>query len=44
VGNIIELTDAQTSLTSARASNIQALYTYKTALAQVEKAVGQRLE
>jgi outer membrane protein TolC len=44
VGNIIELTDAQTSLTSARASNIQALYTYKTALAQVEKAVGQRLD
>ena len=44
VGNIIELTDAQVSLTSARANNIQALYTYKTAVAQLEKAIGQRLE
>ncbi len=44
VGNIIELTDAQVSLTAAQASNIQALTTYKTALAQVEKAINQRLE
>ncbi len=44
VGNIIELTDAQVSLTSAQANNIKALYDYKTALAQVEKAVGQPLE
>ena len=44
VGNIIELTDAQVSLTSARASNVQALYTYKTALAELERAVGQRVE
>ena len=44
VGNIIELTDAQVSLTSARANNIQVLYTYKTAVAELEKAIGQRLE
>ena len=44
VGNIIELTDAQVSLTAAQANNIQALTTYKTALAQVEKAINQRLE
>jgi len=30
-------------LTSARANNIQALYTHKTALAQLEKAVAQPL-
>ena len=44
VGNIIELTDAQVLLTSAQANNIQALATYKTAVAQVEKAINQRLE
>jgi outer membrane protein len=44
VGNIIELTDAQVSLTSARAKNVQALYSYKTALAELEKAIGQRLD
>ncbi len=44
VGNIIELTDAQVSLTSAQANNIQALTTYKTAVAQLEKAINQRLE
>jgi outer membrane protein len=42
VGNIIELTDAQVLLTSARANNIQALYTYKTAVSALEKAIGQR--
>jgi outer membrane protein TolC len=44
VGNILEVTDAQTSLTSARANTIQALYSYKTAVAQVEKAIGRALE
>ena len=44
VGNIIELTDAQVLLTTARANNIQALYNYRTAVAQLEKAIGQRLE
>ena len=38
VGNIIELTDAQVALTSARAQHVQAMYDYQTAL-----AVGQRL-
>lgn len=44
VGNIIELTDAQVLLTSAQANYIQALTTYKTAIAQLEKAVNQPLE
>lgn len=44
VGNIIEVTDAQVSLASARANNVQALYTYKTAVAELERAVGQRFE
>ena len=44
VGNIIEVTDAQVSLTLARASHIQALYTHKTAVAQLEKAIGQPLD
>jgi outer membrane protein len=44
VGNIIELTDAQVSLTSAQANLIGALYNYKTALAQLEKAAGFALE
>ena len=43
VGNIIELTDAQVALTSARAQHVQALYDYQTALATLEWAVGQRL-
>jgi len=43
VGNIIELTDAQTSLTSAEASHVQALYTYKTTLAALGKATAQEL-
>lgn len=42
VGNIIELTDAQASLTSAEASHVQALYTYKTTLAALEKATAQQ--
>ena len=44
VGNIIEVTDAQTSLTSARANTIQALHNFRIALAQLEKAVGRNLE
>lgn len=44
VGNIIELTDAQVLLTSAQANNIQVLATYKTAVAQLERAINQRLE
>jgi outer membrane protein len=44
VGNIIELTDAQTLVTSARANAIQALYNFKTALAQLEKATARSLD
>ena len=43
VGNIIELTDAQASLTTAEASHVQALYAYKTAVAAVERATATRL-
>ena len=42
VGNIIELTDAQASLTTAEANHVQALYNYKTALAALEKATAQQ--
>lgn len=41
VGNIIELTDAQASLTSAEASHVRALYDYQNFVAAVERATGQ---
>jgi TolC family type I secretion outer membrane protein len=44
VGNIIELTDAQASLTNAEANHVQALYTYKTTVAALEKATARQLE
>ena len=44
VGNIIELTDAQASLTTAEANHVQALYTYKTTVAALEKATARQLE
>jgi outer membrane protein len=43
VGNIIELTDAQASLTTAEANYVQALYNYKTTVAALEKATAQQL-
>ncbi|MGH7790424.1 MAG: TolC family protein [Candidatus Binatia bacterium] len=43
VGNIIELTDAQTARTSAEARAVQALYDYQTSLAELERAMGQAL-
>jgi outer membrane protein len=43
VGNIIELTDAQTSLTTAEANYVQALYGYQNSVAAVEKATAQQL-
>jgi len=43
VGNIIELTDAQASLTTAEASYVQALYSYKTSVAALERATAQQL-
>lgn len=44
VGNIIEVTDAQLAFTLAQANNIKALYDYKIALAELEKAIGSPLE
>ena len=44
VGNIIEVTDSQLAFTLAQANNIKALYDYKTAFAELEKAVGSSLE
>lgn len=41
VGNIIELTTAQVSLTSAEATYVQALYSYQTSVAQLENAIGK---
>jgi outer membrane protein TolC len=38
------VTDAQLAFTLAQANNIQALYDYKTALAELEKAVGFALD
>jgi outer membrane protein TolC len=44
VGNIIELTDAQASLTSAEAKYVQALYDYQTSIAALERAMGRSLD
>jgi outer membrane protein len=41
IGNIIELTIAQASLTSAEANYVQALYSYQTSVAQLENAIGK---
>jgi len=41
VGNIIELTTAQVSLTSAEANYVQALYGYQTSVAALENAMGR---
>jgi outer membrane protein len=43
LGNIIELTDAQTALTVAEGANVQALSNYKTAIAALEQATAQAL-
>ncbi len=42
VGNPIEVTDAEVLLTDAKTSHIQALYDYKIARANLEKAMGIR--
>ena len=42
VGNPIEVTDAEVSLSNAKTSYIQALYDYKVAWAGLEKAMGLR--
>ncbi len=43
VGNMIELTDAQASFTTAEGNNVQALSNYKIALAALEHATAQSL-
>lgn len=43
VGNIIEVTDAQTFLTNAETGYIRALYDYNRAVAQLERADGRPL-
>lgn len=42
-GSIIELTDAQTSQTTADARHLQALYAYQTSVAALERAMAQPL-
>jgi len=42
VGNPIEVTDAEVLLANAKLSHIQALYSYKTSQASLEKAMGIR--
>ena len=44
VGTVLELVDAQVSLTSARAGTVQARYAMKTAQADLERAIGARLD
>ena len=44
VGNPIEVTDAEVSLTNAKTSYIQALYDYRIAVATIEKAMGARYQ
>jgi len=41
VGNIIELTDAQASLTTAEANLVQAVVGYQVAIAALERAIGR---
>ena len=42
VGSIIEVTDAQAAYTSAKTASIEALYDYRIAIANLEKAMGIR--
>jgi len=44
VGNIIELTDAQASLASAEANQVQALVNYRIAVATLERATAQPVD
>jgi outer membrane protein TolC len=41
VGTTVEQTDAQVLLTNAKTSRVQALYDYRVALAQLQKAMGR---
>ena len=42
VGNIIEVTDAQSQALDAQTANIQSMYDYYTALARLDRAVGKQ--
>ena len=41
VGNIIEVTDAQSLALDAQTAHIQAVYDYYIALARLDRAIGQ---
>jgi outer membrane protein TolC len=43
VGNVIELTDAQAQKASAEAEYVRSLYAFHTAVAELERAIGQEL-
>jgi outer membrane protein len=43
VGNVIELTDAQAQRTSAEAEYVRSLYGFQTAVAGLERAIGQEV-
>jgi outer membrane protein len=43
VGNVIELTDAQAQKASAEAEYVRSLYSFHTAVAELERAIGQEL-
>jgi outer membrane protein len=43
VGNVIELTDAQAQRASAEAEYVRSLYGFHTAVAELERAIGQEL-
>ena len=42
-GTALELIDAQVNYTSAQSNHVQALYDYKLALAQLDKAIGKEM-
>ena len=42
-GTALELIDAQVNYTSAQSNHVQALYDYKLALAQIDKAIGKEM-
>jgi outer membrane protein TolC len=43
VGNVIELVDAQTARASADADRVRALYDHETAIAALERAIGEEI-
>ena len=43
VGNVIELIDAQVQRASAEAEYVRSLYAFQTAVAELERAIGQEV-